>query len=123
ISLCIHSFMEGVPIAQNTHLLVGVVIHKIPVAIIISTFLINSKRSQKSIILFVVLFAVMTPLGALFSKMLSDAPKIEHYINAVVIGIFLHVSTTILFESSKNHQFNGSKIIVIILGVATAYFI
>lgn len=123
VSLCIHSFMEGVPITQNIHLLLGVVIHKIPVAIIISAFLLNSKISKKSALLFLALFALMTPAGALFSETLSASPQTEQYINALVIGIFLHVSTTILFESSRNHQFNWSKIILIILGVFTAYFI
>ena len=123
VSLCIHSFMEGFPITQNDHLLLGVVIHKIPVAIIISTFLLNAKISRSNVVLFLVVFALMTPLGVVLSQVFSKVSEAEQYINAVVIGIFLHVSTTILFESSKNHQFNWSKIIVIILGVATAFLI
>lgn len=123
ISLCIHSFMEGFPISGNTHLLLGVVIHKIPVAIIISTFLLHSKMGKRKMATFLILFALMTPLGSIFSKARFITPQAETYINAVVIGIFLHVSTTILFESSKNHSFNLSKIISIILGVATAYLI
>jgi hypothetical protein len=39
---------------------------------------------------------------------------------AVVIGIFLHISTTILFESSENHRFNLQKFVVIILGTLMA---
>ncbi len=123
ISLCIHSLMEGFPIAQNLHLLLGVVIHKIPVAVIISTFLIRAELPKRNLIFFMAIFALMTPLGAVLSDYFMKWPEVEHDINAVVIGIFLHVSTTILFESSKNHQFNGSKILLIILGVATAYFI
>jgi hypothetical protein len=35
--------------------------------------------------------------------MIADfAPKIQ----AIVIGIFLHVSTTILFETDHDHRFN-----------------
>jgi hypothetical protein len=37
---------------------------------------------------------------------------------AVVIGIFLHLSTTILFESDEGHQYNVRKAISIALGVA-----
>jgi len=44
-------------------------------------------------------------------------------INAVAIGIFLHVSTTILFESSKNHSFNLSKMVAVCIAVVIAYFI
>ncbi len=123
VSLCIHSLMEGFPIAKNTHLLLGVVIHKIPVAIIISTFLLNSRLSRTKIMIFLVFFALMTPLGSLAHQLLAFSSSVEHYIDAVVIGIFLHVSTTILFESSQDHQFNGSKILLILLGVATAFFL
>ena len=45
------------------------------------------------------------------------------YINAVVIGVFLHISTTILFESSEGHKFNLNKILAIVVAVAIAYFI
>ena len=50
----------------------------------------------------------------------SDA---AFYMNAIVIGIFLHISTTILFESSEGHKIHLSKLLVIILGVVVAYFI
>lgn len=123
ISLCVHSFMEGFPISENTHLLLGVVIHKIPIAVIISTFLLNSHLSKRKIAIFLIIFALMTPLGSVFNQFMVASSETKHYINAVVIGIFLHVSTTILFESSRDHNFNWSKIILILLGVATAYFI
>lgn len=123
LSLCIHSFMEGFPITTNPHLLLGVVVHKIPIAIIISSFLMNSEMSKTKIAFFLIIFALMTPLGSIFNQTLVTSALVEHYIQAVVIGIFLHVSTTILFETSRDHRFNWSKIILIVLGVATAYFI
>lgn len=123
IGLCIHSVMEGFPISSNPHLLLGVVIHKVPVAIIISSFLLNSKMSKTKIAIFLGIFALMTPLGSILNQTIVQSPQTEHYIEAVVIGIFLHVSTTILFESSRDHRFNWSKTSLIVLGVATAYFI
>jgi zinc transporter ZupT len=123
ISLCIHALLEGSPLHDNEHLLIGVVIHKIPIAIIIASFLINSKLSKTKITFFLVVFALMTPLGSYLQENFTFLQGLKKYINAVVIGIFLHVSTTILFESSKNHQFNLSKILVIILGIVTAYFL
>ena len=39
---------------------------------------------------------------------------------ALVIGIFLHISTTILFESSEEHRFNYYKLITILLGAGLA---
>jgi hypothetical protein len=39
---------------------------------------------------------------------------------AMVIGIFLHISTTILFESTDGHKFSFTKIITIIIGTLLA---
>ncbi|WP_121665615.1 ZIP family metal transporter [Mesonia aquimarina] len=123
ISLCIHALIEGYPIHTNHHLLYGVVVHKIPVAVIISSFLLSSNLSKPKILSFLLLFALMTPLGSLLHQHFEFLASIEHYVHALVIGIFLHVSTTILFESSKNHQFSFSKTVSIILGILIAYFL
>jgi hypothetical protein len=65
----------------------------------------------------------MTPLGSFISTNYNVVHQYETEITAVVIGIFLHVSTTILFESSKNHKFNLSKMSAVILAVLLAYFL
>lgn len=122
VSLCIHAFLEGFPLNTSDHLLYGVIIHKIPVAAILSTFLIQSGISKAKVFLFLGIFAMMTPLGSLFQNY-QELHEYEPHINAVVIGIFLHVSTTILFEASKNHTFNASKLAVIILGILLAYLL
>ncbi|SDR72451.1 ZIP family metal transporter [Gramella sp. MAR_2010_147] len=123
ISLSLHSLLEGFPLENDNHLLHGVVIHKIPVAAILSVFLVQSKLSQPKVILFLGFFALMTPLGSWLKNNVDFIAEYAPYINAIVIGIFLHVSTTIIFESSKNHSFNASKLAVIILGILLAYFI
>ncbi len=123
ISLSVHSLLEGFPLEKDNHLLHGVVVHKIPVAAILSVFLVQSKLSKSKVILFLGFFALMTPLGSWLKDNVDILSIYAPYINAVVIGIFLHVSTTILFESSKNHSFNASKLAVIILGILLAYFI
>ncbi len=123
ISLSIHALLEGVPLDQTGHLLHGVVIHKIPVAAILSVFLIQSKLSKPKVFLFLGIFAAMTPLGSFLKANFPEIRQIAPYLNAVVIGIFLHVSTTILFEASKNHKFNASKLAVIVVGILLAYFI
>ena len=123
ISLSLHSLFEGFPLDKDNHLLHGVVVHKIPVAAILSVFLVQSKMSKPKVFLFLAFFALMTPLGSWLNNNVEVISQYSAYINAVVIGIFLHVSTTILFESSKNHSFNASKLGVIILGILLAYFI
>lgn len=123
ISLCLHSIIEGFPLAENQDLLYGVVIHKIPIAVIISAFLLNSKVSKIKASAFLIVFALMTPLGAFLKAQLPFLQTYSIQVNAFVVGVLLHVSTTILFESSKNHQFNASKLGVIVLGILIAYFL
>jgi zinc transporter ZupT len=123
ISLCIHSFLEGFPIHDHNDMVYGVLIHKIPIAALISMFLFQSSFSKLKIGTFLVLFAAMTPLGTLISNTADLSVDFANSINAIVIGIFFHISTTILFESGEGHKFNLSKFISIILGVGIAYMI
>jgi len=123
ISLCLHSFLEGFPIHQHNDMVYGVLIHKIPIAILITTYLIQSDFKTRQIIVFLTLFGIMTPLGTIISNNVALASGYLDYINAMVIGIFLHISTTILFESSEGHKFNLTKILVIVAAIGIAYFI
>lgn len=121
ISLSIHSFFEGFPTHQHNDLLVGILVHKIPVAIIVSSFLLSCKLSKTKMIIFLILFSIMTPLGSfvhiIFEQELSN---IKVWIEAIVIGILLHIASTILFETSKDHQFNYKKFISILVGMSLA---
>jgi len=123
VSLCIHSFLEGFPIHQHNDMLYGVLIHKIPIATLITAFLLQSSFTKIQIISFLVVFAVMTPLGTYISNNTAFVTDYIDVINAIVIGIFLHISTTILFETGEGHKFNLSKLVAICLGVLIAYFI
>ncbi|WP_298899689.1 ZIP family metal transporter [uncultured Psychroserpens sp.] len=123
ISLCIHSFLEGFPIHQHNDMVYGVLVHKIPIAILLTMFLLQSSYSKFQIISFLTVFTAMTPLGTYISNATSINTEYLNMINAIVIGIFFHISTTILFESSEGHKFNLSKLVAIILGVGIAYFI
>ena len=83
----------------------------------------ESKYSKLEIFAFLLAFAIMTPLGAYVSTVANLTEELANSINALVIGIFFHISTTILFESSDGHKFNVSKFAAIILGVGIAYLI
>ncbi|MFK7782597.1 ZIP family metal transporter [Psychroserpens sp.] len=123
ISLCIHSFLEGFPIHQHNDMVYGVLVHKIPIAALVTGFLFQSKYTKLQIAFFLFVFAAMTPLGTLISNTSDLTTSYIHIINAIVIGIFFHISTTILFETGEGHKFNLSKLIAIILGVGIAYLI
>ncbi len=123
ISLPVHSFLEGFPLHQHNDMVYGVFIHKIPIAALLTSYLLRSKYMKEQTISFIFIFTSMTPLGTLVSNTTSIAPVYLSSINALVIGIFLHISTTILFETGEGHKFNLSKLVAICLGILIAYFI
>ena len=123
ISLCIHAFLEGFPVANHQELAIGIAVHHLPIAIILTTFLLQSKLNLLSILFFMITFGLMTPLGTLFASEFAFLKIYKSEITAVVIGILFHISSTIIFESSEGHKFNIAKISMIILGFALAFFV
>jgi zinc and cadmium transporter len=129
ISLCLHAFLEGMPLAQGQHqeLVYGIALHHIPAAFALGSVLLGNKLSKGRISALLILFALMSPLGYWLSFEIEQGSvgNIEVYfdqIMAVVIGIFLHISTTILFESSVDHKFNLKKVIAVLFGIGIALF-
>jgi zinc and cadmium transporter len=127
IGLCIHGFVEGIPlmfVGTGKGLFIGILLHNIPISItLMSLFLSGKSLFQSFVALFV--FSLMTPAGALiafsfFQGGSAIATDFGYYGLALIIGIFFHISTTILFESDQNHRFNLIKFITILLGSATA---
>ena len=123
VSLCIHAFLEGFPVSHHQDLEIGIAIHHLPIAIILTTFFINASLNKKAIFFFMITFAVMTPLGTILSDYLPILNVYYTEITAIVIGILFHISSTIIFESSEGHKFNIAKVSMIIFGVILAYFI
>jgi zinc transporter ZupT len=123
ISLCVHAFLEGFPVSHHHNLAVGIAIHHLPIAIILTMFFINAQLDKKAIFVFMISFALMTPMGTLLSDYLPILNNYQHEITAVVIGILFHISSTIIFESSEGHKFNIAKVSMIIFGIVLAYFI
>lgn len=132
ISLCIHSFLEGMPLEStaagyNKPLLTGILLHNIPIAIALMSLFVSSKVKRTAALTALFVFACMTPLGSMAStflgQYLGDTTIYFNRIMGFVVGIFLHISTTILFESSENHRFNFIKFIAIIMGAVAAFMI
>lgn len=118
VSLCLHAFSEGLPIHNaDENLLLAIVVHKIPIAIVLTTFLLNTNYSKKIMFVFLIFFGLMSPLGMLLGDEISFFTTYSTEITALIIGVFLHISTIILFESTENHKFNLQKFIAILLGV------
>ena len=119
--LCLHAFLEAMPLthAHGPHLLVGIAVHKFPVSIVLLGMLLHNRSSQKRAYGLLAVFALMAPVGAFIGN-LSFLERHAPYLLAMVIGIFMHVSTTILFESSEDHHYNRRKGIAILLGAGLA---
>lgn len=123
ISLCIHALLEGFPVNHHHDLAVGIAIHHFPIAIILTTFFLHAQLNKTALFLFMLTFAIMTPLGTLVSDTFPILNDYYTEITAVVIGILFHISSTIIFESSEGHKFNIAKISVIVLGIVLASFL
>jgi zinc and cadmium transporter len=126
-SLCLHGFLEGMPLAggHQSQLVFGIALHHIPAAFALGTVLLANHQSKNKTIFFIALFAVMAPAGYFFSDAISSGGigNLQQYFNrimGVVIGIFLHISTTILFEAGPDHKFNRRKLVAVLLGVGIA---
>ncbi|MCX6248301.1 MAG: ZIP family metal transporter [Bacteroidetes bacterium] len=130
--LCIHSFLEGMPIVgafttgiQHT-LVIGIVIHNIPISLTLMSLFLHYGLSKRRALFFLVVFSLMTPLGSILSNFIQMFSTVSleiyfDYIMAVVIGIFLHVSTSIIFEAEDNHKYNLQKFASVCLGIAVAF--
>lgn len=131
--LCIHAYLEGMPLGEggdhagHSHahgmhgaLLTGIVMHNVPVSIVLTTLLLNGGMSRTKAALLILVFAVMSPLGKYTSDTVSALGRYHREITAMVVGIFLHLSTTILFEAGEGHRVNLMKGAAIVLGAGLA---
>ena len=130
VALSIHSVIEGFPLGgaygghvlhmghEHESLFWGIIFHQIPVAIALMTLFLNSSMGMLKSWFFLTLFALTTPIGALLGMQFNPEQfgLNIHVILAVVVGMFLHISTTIIFETSENHRVNLLKLVSILLG-------
>lgn len=128
-ALSLHSFIEGIPIGAGayhesglgTSMIIGIALHEVPAAFVLVSVLRANQLKNKVVIPLMVLYASMSLIGASFSSIVNQYSTFTeeslHNILAIVIGSFLHISTTILFESSENHRFNRMKLTAIIIGI------
>ena len=140
MALCVHAFLEGAMLAQPTTpgfqydvnaVLLGIALHRAPAAFALMTVLSFQLHSRNRAIPYLIVFSVAAPIGLLISTYLVETEILSQsgliLLYALVSGNFLHISTTIVFESSPEHHFNARKLTVAILGalvaVAVEYFL
>lgn len=120
--LFIHAFIEGIPLSHETDIfspyLMGIIFHNIPISFVLGSFLSTSKYYSTKFWLIISLFALASPLGIFVGQYFS--PDLKVYFLAVVGGIFLHISSVIIFESNKNHKMEWMKIFLVVVGIGLA---
>lgn len=136
VALCIHELIEGMPLAYAIsgndplfarQLVLGVMMHKIPVAITLGTVLLRQKVNPAKSVMLLSGFILCTLLGSAIQFLIGHrVENAEVWMFAslgLTIGILLHVSTTILFESSDHHRLSPPRIVVILLGITLGILI
>ncbi len=136
IGLSLHAFLEGLPLSNHdlihppshnhseevNHLLFGIILHKAPAAFALAVLLLQSGFSKIFIIISTILFALMSPLGAFSASLFDPNLELLNHLIALVVGSFLHISTTILFEADdrNHHRISWKKMLVIIAGIGAS---
>ena len=115
--LYLHALIEGFPIHRHNDLLWAIIIHKLPIAMLLTLAIWQTKFKFSKKVIILIGFAIMTPLGIYLNFYTPILQTYSLHITALVVGVLLHISTTILFESSENHNFNISKLLVIVIGL------
>ena len=131
VGLSIHSFLEGSLLGHPTEiasgntwpLLIGIVLHKTPAAFAMMTVLICHYKKTRLPWLYLLIFALASPAGLIFSETTELSSMYSEVLFALVSGSFLHISTTIVFESSPQHKFKISRILISILGALLAILV
>ena len=127
--LCMHALVEAMALGDaSTHydphsrklLLYSIVLHNYPVSIALLGMLLQSGMGWRRALGWLGLFAAMAPMG-MFLSAHSALAQYSRELTAIVIGIFMHIATTILFESSDIHRFNFAKLAAIAIGTGLGF--
>jgi zinc transporter ZupT len=132
-ALCVHAFLEGGMLAQPVNMgplydvnaiLLGIALHRAPAAFALMTVLAFQLHSKNKALPHLIGFSLAAPAGLLLSTYLANHEILSSiglvYLYALVCGNFLHISTTIVFESSPGHRFNAKKMAVAVVGALVA---
>lgn len=128
LGICIHSFFDGIPVFSGEHhdhnhsMLSAIALHKLPegYALVVLLMLLHIKRWIAFVLL--IGFCLVAPMGMLTADYFNETnPQLLNILFALVGGLILHVSTTILFESESGmHHYSYKKIIAVVSGALIA---
>lgn len=130
IGLCVHSITEGSALAlasgaeSSGGFLLPIALHKGIASLALGSLFALAGRSPKQIALYLLLFALMTPLGAALTVVLAPAgelgagSQLYSWISALTSGVFLYVATAdILPEVMHSRAAMGWKLLLLSAGM------
>jgi zinc transporter ZupT len=83
-----------------------------------------SSMKKRWVFVLLVIFAFASPLGMVLSNLFYEKNLLSrqalNIFYGMVAGGFLHISTTIFFESSPHHRFYLNKVLISILAFGLA---
>lgn len=136
VALCVHAFLEGGMLAEpadgKSHydlnaILLGIALHRAPAAFALMTVLVSQLHSRTKALPHLIVFSLAAPIGLVLSSYFVETETLSEkgliFLYALVSGNFLHISTTIVFESSPEHRFNARKLAVAIVGALVAVMV
>ncbi len=122
LSLSAHALLEGAPLSEDSNLVFGILVHKIPVAILLGILFRSAEIPKTLTVLFAIGFSLMSPLGNILMNQDWSLPY-QSEVTALSVGILFHVATIIIFETSQDHRFNLRKLVVVCLGIVMSYLL
>ena len=119
LGVSIHAFLEGFALVVNQEvnysLLIGIVLHNIPIAmLVVNAFMLAGCSKFKSFA-YLSVFAIMGVLGSVLSIYFEFLHDYMGYVIGFVVGILLHVSISTLFDSKESHKYNFVRFVVVII--------
>lgn len=133
IGLSIHALMDGLGLnvtelnpSLGTVMFISILAHKIPAAVALTSFLALAKLPYRRIWLYLVIFSLMTPLGAL---VLGQIPPLtdDSYmpiLTGLVTGSFLYIATgELLPEVFHGRHRQWIKLALLIIGALSVTFL
>jgi zinc and cadmium transporter len=127
LALSLHALLEGFGLGGDAfseetrnNLVFAIGLHEIPAAFALAIVLKSVLNKAKSNYLWISAYALMVPLGMLIGNQFVEYSEAFTAVIAIVIGVFLHISTTILFENNESHSYGKTKLIAIAIGLTVA---
>ncbi len=133
VGLSFHSFVTGLALGSGIlvpHLgfvvFLAILLHKLPASLSLSSLLVKEKYSGTAIVLIILLFSFMVPLGAFITFFLLEKTSnlTIGYLIAFSAGTFLHVAADDLIPEVHRHvKFRKLRLFVFLSGIIVIWIV